>query len=658
MRLPFLRALPALCILALPGCGGDDPATAEHASLPPLVHIDGDSAALAAGFVKLEPRPSPPRTVREAYLERSRRRWDAMPTDSLIERVPESLRAALDSAVAAELQAHADELRTRAGRTASVSRPASVVRDAADHGTLATLARPLAVFLPTTAWAAAAPGPAAQGRGEGEPVVHERTSVTLEGATVRTRRSLREFASNGRIGYELQVRATTELVAGGVTTRMTEELRDLVDVSYCPDAAGIAAGRREQSSKKEVDVRGSHPSSAAVGALAQIHEAETGIFSGQVDDRAELLTIDGDVEVSSRTVGKEHGRSSPAATAHGLGRGRFVGVALSGGDDSRRYVKLPEGLDAQEQERWRQSVESSMSQMWLGRVLQTYESAKLMWRSGECLEIRLVEEPDPSRLRLGERTTFVPEVRHRFDPRAASLPLTPKAEVGTVEGDGASGARVAYRSPGEDSDAAPRFREDGATVTLWSTSRRGLADTTLHIASAEPAPKRYRVTVTLRNESAKWGVGSEYTYEATLAPAAGAAEDELTGIGTYEGFLVARAANCVLAEKDAPDRFDVSGKLEASGGVVDMNPFGPSKPSIMFTLGTLDWPLKPLYGGDGPFATTDEEREAIKGLGSVVSGPPIQLTGPVTTVTRTSTSESKCAGTTTHTTTIRIERPR
>ena len=667
MRLTISRALVALFLLVLAACG-DGASDAAVASLPPLERIDGDSAAIADGFVKLEARASSPTTVREAYLERARFRRRMLQDDTLLARVPESLQASLDSAVADELQALADERRARLDRARSAGggeRAELDARTPTPPGTslppagsrFAVLARPLSLFLPATAWAAGA-----QGGAESEPVVRERTTVTFEGATIRTRTSRREFRAKGRRGFEEETRATAEISSGGLRTQKTQTVRELVDVSYCPDVNGIADGRREYSMADETVMQGTLPEIAHIRGTAQVFMDETSVFTGRVDDAAELETLDARVEYSIRHQSRPP-NSRQIASRLGVARGRVIGLARGSGTDgvvvdpaARRYVDLPRDLAPELREPMKGFVDIAMGDASLDKMIDHYSLARSAWRSGECLEIRFPEPPDPSKLRLGERTTFVPEVRHRFDAAASALPLERRASVGSIEGADSTAARATYGAPEADAPDASRFRGDGAEIGIRSVSRRGIADTTLRIASAEPAPEGYRVTVTLRSESAKWGVGSEYSYEATLSPTDEGGAEELVGSGTYRGFLLARPANCHLAATEAPERFDVSGKLEASGGIVDMNPFGSPKPSMMFVLGTLDWKLKPLYGAEGPFATTAEEREGIKGLGSVISGPPIALTRRVTTVTRTGTSESKCAGTTTTITTIRIER--
>lgn len=168
---------------------------------------------------------------------------------------------------------------------------------------------------------------------------------------------------------------------------------------------------------------------------------------------------------------------------------------------------------------------------------------------------------------------------------------------------------------------------------------------------------RYMVEMSLESESTRRGPGSSYRYTAFLAPDP-EDPDALIGTGVYTGWLVAHDANCADPSRDEPQRFTVWGKLESSGGIIDMAaPGAKPDPHMMFVLGTTDWPLKPIWGGDGPFARTAEEREGVKGLGTATSGRPVKLIGDVTTWSNTATQDGdKCSGTRTSRTSIRITR--
>lgn len=168
--------------------------------------------------------------------------------------------------------------------------------------------------------------------------------------------------------------------------------------------------------------------------------------------------------------------------------------------------------------------------------------------------------------------------------------------------------------------------------------------------------RAYLVEVTLKSESSRRGLGSSYTYNALLRRAADGDPGDLAGGGSYSGFLIARNANCHNDAPDAPQRLEVQGRLEATGSLVDMAPPGARPdPHLVYVLGTTDWDLRPLWGGDGPFAETAEEREGLKGLGTTMSARPIRLTGRVTTVDHRSESDAdNCNGVTTRSTHVRI----
>lgn len=170
----------------------------------------------------------------------------------------------------------------------------------------------------------------------------------------------------------------------------------------------------------------------------------------------------------------------------------------------------------------------------------------------------------------------------------------------------------------------------------------------------------YLITVRWRTSSEKRGVGSEVTYRAVLKPDQRSEDGELIGKGVYGGYIVANYANCETFKGERGNRFTVNGKLKASGMIFDGTLLGQGEHSFTYALETTDWPIKPLYG-DNPFAETPEEREAIAGLGSMMSVRPLALTLPITTIQEKSTHEgSKCAGavTTTKDIVVRQLKPR
>jgi hypothetical protein len=165
----------------------------------------------------------------------------------------------------------------------------------------------------------------------------------------------------------------------------------------------------------------------------------------------------------------------------------------------------------------------------------------------------------------------------------------------------------------------------------------------------------YLVEATLQTESRKEGVTSRYRYTAMLRRAPDDDGSELSGTGTYSGFLMASPANCELRKTVAPQRLTVEGRLVASGGVMDMAaPGAKPDPHLAYTLETRDWPFLPLPGRD-PYARTAEDKEAVKGSGSIFTMP-IQLTGRVTTSSDSTTTEASCDDVVTRRTDVRIVR--
>ena len=159
----------------------------------------------------------------------------------------------------------------------------------------------------------------------------------------------------------------------------------------------------------------------------------------------------------------------------------------------------------------------------------------------------------------------------------------------------------------------------------------------------------YVVQVNRTTTSAKHGLGSQFRYTAVVRPVPRGEAGELTGKGTYGGYVISRYANCKLAEKGGGEqRFDVSGRLDASGTVVGTpSATGKGTVGFMYVLKSLDWNLKPMWGGDSPYAETPEEREGLAGGGSIFAIEPITLTGKSTTHVQSSSHENTCSGETT-----------
>lgn len=171
--------------------------------------------------------------------------------------------------------------------------------------------------------------------------------------------------------------------------------------------------------------------------------------------------------------------------------------------------------------------------------------------------------------------------------------------------------------------------------------------------------KVFRITVRSSQRSERLGTLSDITYRAIIS----GGDDELTGTGTYAGFVVSMpnatpdgtSGRCTL--QGTPRRFSIGGQLDASGSMLDLSALGGSS-GLTYILATTDWPLKPIFlSPDDAFARTAEEREGVKGSGTVARLNPLPLTGTVTEATQTETSDGGvCAGTITDTETIRVQR--
>jgi len=168
----------------------------------------------------------------------------------------------------------------------------------------------------------------------------------------------------------------------------------------------------------------------------------------------------------------------------------------------------------------------------------------------------------------------------------------------------------------------------------------------------------YLITVRQRVTSAKRGEVSNFTYRAMLKsdPASGAGE--LAGTGRYAGAITTYKVNCRAYKNDPGERFTLSGTLEASGSPIDGTFFGKAKDSLTYILATTDWPLKMIFG-DSPFAETAEERDGLKGLGTLSGFAPLPLTEPVSTLKETATTEGDdCSGAVTTTSDLSVQRLR
>lgn len=182
----------------------------------------------------------------------------------------------------------------------------------------------------------------------------------------------------------------------------------------------------------------------------------------------------------------------------------------------------------------------------------------------------------------------------------------------------------------------PRFREDVARCMPRAT---------------------YLITVRERSTESKGGVVGEMTYIATVT-ATRKDSTELVGAGSYSGFIIS-TPNCIDGEWVGKRfRFAVSGKLDATAFRVDWSAIGGPKNGLQYILGTLDWPLKPLFAGDAgdAYASTAEDKEIAAGMGTTGSDV-FALTDPVTTLSKTDSKfGGECVGTVTETSEVRVER--
>jgi hypothetical protein len=172
----------------------------------------------------------------------------------------------------------------------------------------------------------------------------------------------------------------------------------------------------------------------------------------------------------------------------------------------------------------------------------------------------------------------------------------------------------------------------------------------------------YRISVRTTQSDEKHGLMSDFQYVALLAPNASGEAGEFEGWGVYSGFLVSSSqetpngrGGCTAQGK--PMRFTVRGKLEASASFLDMTALG-GKNGITYVLTSTDWPLKPLFvDPKDAYAQTEEEKDSVKGMATVARIDPIALTGPVTTLTDSSSQPGGvCAGNITSTEKIQITR--
>ena len=151
-------------------------------------------------------------------------------------------------------------------------------------------------------------------------------------------------------------------------------------------------------------------------------------------------------------------------------------------------------------------------------------------------------------------------------------------------------------------------------------------------------PEAYGITVREWTTSETYGTTYDISYTARVATPPSGDESELTGTGTYRGTIITHKANCQNGEPDRSETFAMEGKLESTG--YSQGPDG----WFGYVLATLDWDFMPFSGSR---AQTDEEKDSVRGLGSVGSAlRPLQLSGGAAERTDTlTTSWSDCTGT-------------
>lgn len=280
------------------------------------------------------------------------------------------------------------------------------------------------------------------------------TSVTVGGGS----------DSAGRVSSEIEF-TTSEVIDGNEVT-ITQRRKVTGDV--CPDAAGSLVVEFEVSNRVAAT------SGRASGAAA-IELAATA--TGAVNDAASLTTIDIDARQQTTAPGTA-GKPVFVDTSMGLRAGDLASESGYDVITTTRPATLnrsSQGASPADQDSLNREGMTAIIEM----VRSYFRALEDLWKNGRCVEV--VAE-SPGQVEPGSSHDVKVAVRHKLDGTSLSVPV----DVSLQGGDSVSPERI-DEAPGSLTYRASEKSPDSATISLVSTSRRGIGKKDLAVQIGMPA---------------------------------------------------------------------------------------------------------------------------------------------------------------------------
>lgn len=280
------------------------------------------------------------------------------------------------------------------------------------------------------------------------------TSVTVGGGS----------DSAGRVSSEIEF-TTSEVIDGNEVT-ITQRRKVTGDV--CPDAAGSLVVEFEVSNRVAAT------SGRASGAAA-IELAATA--TGAVNDAASLTTIDIDARQQTTAPGTA-GKPVFVDTSMGLRAGDLASESGYDVITTTRPATLnrsSQGASSADQDSLNREGMTAIIEM----VRSYFRALEDLWKNGRCVEV--VAE-SPGQVEPGSSHDVKVAVRHKLDGTSLSVPV----DVSLQGGDSVSPERI-DEAPGSLTYRASEKSPDSATISLVSTSRRGIGKKDLAVQIGMPA---------------------------------------------------------------------------------------------------------------------------------------------------------------------------
>jgi hypothetical protein len=446
----------------------------------------------------------------------------------------------------------------------------------------------------------------------------------VKDATVESRSKVTVWDEGGKLGMLTELHSSATRTTEGTTVRVAHDRTERTEVKFCPDAQGVAPGSWEFVEAKELTAsgpKGIQPTRVEFRATAELR--------GQVDDEAELLHVQEKMDVKAGQLsGSASRKLTPVIGSTTDGAGNKIPTGIESWENGDQQVKA-----TSDDARLRLQLAAIIAEISGGAA---YKKARDRWRWHRCVEVAFLEGNTRRSVSPGDRVRIVAEARHKED--GGKLPAPLEAIVVLYQSITPEKKRIpppaefTYQAPKKGTEEAEYMRENGTTVLVSSTSRRGIGESKIEYRlTSGPS---FAIRIHRKSVSEKLGTVSDVSYNANLTPNEGG---ELNGAGTYSGTIVTWQSACPGDPKRKTH--PVSGSLKANGNVVSLG----SKSLLMYMLETTDWPLM----ADGPPAETAEEKEEFKTTGSVGNPLGLTLKGPVTTKVDKSTGsmlETDCTG--------------